>query len=455
MTDRDRLALPAIMKYAISIVILFFGVSGMAAMVALAPKPETTDGGDKLERPLVATFDAAEFDGDLNMDVSGRVVPYREIRIPVQVTGTIEKKSECFQAGRFVTPDDVLLIIDDTDYKITKTRLEAELQQSVGMLSELKEDIAGAERTIKLANDELSLAESERDRKRRIRNSISQTELQNAERNWINARKALQTAENSLSKLQTSRTRLEKGKEVVQANLDKAIKDLERCTIRPPSKGVIVSEAVEQGEIVQAGTVVAVFEDTSKVEVECNLRVDQLNWLLENIGLDADDPAAAYSLPPTDVEITSSIGRELVQWDGVLSRIDGIGLDEQTKTVPCRIDVANPIAKTSNGIRPLVRNMYVKVKIKIPSEIAGEKRKFVRFPAVAVQPGSYIWTVVDGKLKKCDVKVVEQQPADEETSTPAMVVVLVDDQIHVGDKIVTSPLSQPTDGAAVREKTNS
>ncbi len=54
---------------------------------------------------------------------------------------------------------------------------------------------------------------------------------------------------------------------------------------------------------------------------------------------------SGYALPQTPVSILYRIaGREdlVFQWEGHLSRYDGIGLDPQSRTVPCRITVDDP-----------------------------------------------------------------------------------------------------------------
>ena len=424
----------------------------MILLAVLAPKSEDKEAEEKPAH-FVATYKADEFDGELNMQVTGLVVPYREVRIPAQVSGTVTEKSECFQAGSFVKPDDLLVKIDDTDYKIAKTRFELELSQSKTALAELQEEIEGSSRSLALANDSLTLAASELQRKTRLKNAISTNEYQVAERNVIAARREVQTLENNKTKMQTSLSRMENAIKLVEANLEKAQLDIDRCTIRPPSDGVIVAESIEEGEIVSAGTVIARFEDTSRVEVECSLRVDQLNWLLENSGVQGDNLEDAYRLPQTPVEITSSASGSSAVWTGVLSRINGLGLEEMTKTVTCRIDVDNPISKTENGIRPLVRNMYVQVKIKV-DQGENDDRSFLTFPATAIQPGSFVWVVKDQKLNRCDVQIVDFQKADDEEQTQ-MVVVLADEKIQQGDKVVTSPIAQPINGAKVREKSDS
>jgi multidrug efflux pump subunit AcrA (membrane-fusion protein) len=109
--------------------------------------------------------------------------------------------------------------------------------------------------------------------------------------------------------------------------------------------------------------------------------------------------SASYELPKTPVEISYRLaGREDVayQWNGALSRYEGIGLDAQSRTVPVRITVDNPrdvrrngqkIDEDGNGGLPaLVRGMFVEVAIKTKP-----RRSLVLIPKLALRPGGQIW----------------------------------------------------------------
>ncbi|MFM8398998.1 MAG: hypothetical protein ACKOAH_14295, partial [Pirellula sp.] len=136
------------------------------------------------------------------------------------------------------------------------------------------------------------------------------------------------------------------------------------------------------------------------------LRTDQLLLILDQLsegGL--TDPSSqvlrssSYELPPTPVEISYQVaGRNDVvyQWQGRLSRYEGIGLDTQSRTVPVRITVENPrdvrrngvsITEEGNGGMPaLVRGMFVDVKIKTKP-----RRQLVLIPKLAIKPGGLLW----------------------------------------------------------------
>ena len=280
------------------------------------------------------------------------------------------------------------------------------------MIVELKAEISGATKDIELASQEVQLLEDELARKQNIRSSISQSNLDSTRRSLLNARKAYQNLVNAKNLMETREARLRSGIKLVEKQIEVVELNIQRTTIRAPASGVIVSESVEPGSMVRAGDVVAILEDTSKVEVECNLSPDQLGWLIQYSAFSADDFSAPYQLPQAAVVLYGKIGNYTATWQGVLSRIDGIGFDELTKTIPCRIEVSQPLADTPFGKRPLVRNMYVKAKLQIETDNSEVTRRFLAFPAVAVQPGNYVWVIRNGRLHKFDVTIVDQFSAN-------------------------------------------
>ncbi len=103
-------------KYLISAIIIGLGVGAMFALKSLAePPPEVKSNA---LTPLVETFEAEPYSGQLDMLVSGSVVPYREVKIAAEVSGRIKKKYELCQAGNFVSKGTPLLEIDAEDYEL-------------------------------------------------------------------------------------------------------------------------------------------------------------------------------------------------------------------------------------------------------------------------------------------------------------------------------------------------
>jgi multidrug efflux pump subunit AcrA (membrane-fusion protein) len=151
-------------------------------------------------------------------------------------------------------------------------------------------------------------------------------------------------------------------------------------------------------------------EDTSKVEVSANLRMDQLYWVLDQQKLSTDAlmnaaQAARYELPRNEVKIRYQLsGREsaIYEWNGVLARYEGAGIDPQSRTVPVRIVVDKPHEYLINGLpahesnmsgpSSLVRGMFVEAVIQ-----AKPTTPLLLVPKLSVKPATgtnQIWKFV-------------------------------------------------------------
>ncbi|MBN2217465.1 MAG: HlyD family efflux transporter periplasmic adaptor subunit, partial [Pirellulales bacterium] len=249
---------------------------------------------------------------------------------------------------------------------------------------------------------------------------------------------------------------------LVEANLDKARLNLARTQITAPVDGVVVQDLVEADGYVAPGTVVVRIEDVSQCDVRCNLRMDELDWIWRQPARAAaveHEPGSAahdYSLPPTPTTVIYRLGDRRYEWDGVLTRYDGIGLDETTRTVPCIIVVEEPTrvreagadaSGVSRGPRALVRGMYVDLVIHAQPHLS-----LLEVPEQAIQPGNKVLRVQDGKLNIIPVQVVSVMNgrAVIRVKQRAPLHGEKDKQLRPGDQVVITPPSDIEEDMPVR-----
>jgi len=431
------------------------------------------------EAPLVETALAVEQQSGLDIEVDGVVVPYREIELSAEVDGKIEYKNEVCQEGSYVKGDTLLLKIDARDYELDRDRLSKELDQADASCKELEAEIENTEALIELAERQLALQEADYKRQQSLHADrvVSDSQLDQAAQSMLQAENALLTLRNQLRVLTERRSSLRAAKERAESLLEKAKLDLTRTEIRVPedTEGVVISDLVERGDYVKKGTPLVTIEDTSKVEVRCSLRVEELYWLWNQSDLASGQaqprsPDVDYQIPRTPqgdltpVTVVYSLGGQDYQWQGVLSRYEGIGLDEATRTFPCRVTVESPRAVCVSGRDAvpsvghenappngragrragctgppaLVRGMYVTVKIH-----AEPRTKLVRIPEAAVRPGNIVWAVRNNKLAIINVRVVR---------VASQLAIIVAGELQPGDRVVVTPLPVAENGMAVREE---
>jgi hypothetical protein len=225
---------------------------------------------------------------------------------------------------------------------------------------------------------------------------------------------------------------------------------------------VVIEELAESGSYLQKGTSVLKLRDISRYDVQCSLRVEQMKWLWESRAAKTGestapeletqnvqslvDLTAAYDFPVTPVEVVYHTPSGQYIWDGVLSRYDGGGFDPQTRMIPCRVDVENPLrfrhtalSRSDMVARPpsLMVGMFVEVRIRVIPQAA-----LITIPGSAIYPGNLVWVVRDGRLSSRQVQVVtyEQNQA---------IVYSHAESVRGGELVVTSPLASPADGVEV------
>ncbi len=324
----------------------------------------------------------AEVSDSLDIPVNGLVVPFREISLAAEVAGRITDKDPNTRSGNFVQAGDVLYRVDPRDYELEVERVTRRLDQERAALGEQQQDIDNAKRLLEVAEQEMKLAEAEVERFERLAGNFrSEAELDQAKRSRLASMNQRVTIQNQVSLLEARRTRLQSAIQLAETELRQAELNLERTVVRSPVAGRVVSEQVEADSYVQRGTPLVTIEDTSSVEVAVNVRMDQLYWILDQQQLSADAlvnaaQASRYQLPPNQVKVIYQLaGRESAryEWDGVLARYDGAGIDPQSRTVPIRVLVEHPgeyringqpaADSSMSGPSSLVRGMFVEVMI--------------------------------------------------------------------------------------------
>ena len=442
----------------VPLLILGAGIAAFVGLENIKSEPQQVAVEETVH--FVTTRKVEAYQEDLSIDVDGSVVPFREIRVSAEVEGRIKTKTDMCRAGRAVTTGTLLLEIDPIDYDLRVQQLTKELAQTQLQVRETEVEIENTRSLSHLGKEDLQLQSREVTRLRGLKNNrvITDTELERALRAELNSKHSLQTLVNQIRTLTAHKQTATQVVELTAARLEMAQLDLKRTKVFSSLDGVIVEEPVEVDQYVKKGQLLVVINDTQAVEVKCNLRMEHLFWLWHQSGValapdeDARVSPTNYELPSARALITYELSGRKYQWQGVLSRYDGLGLDEQTRTVPCRVLVEAPQqvcnvkipgvdASSSAGPPALVQGMFVNVTIFVTPNT-----KLLRLPREAVQPGNVVWQVDNGQLNACHVQIARLLPDD--------TALLYADgaAVAIGDHVVVSPLATAIDGMRVQEQ---
>ena len=306
---------------------------------------------------LVETIAVEMAPAGFDIRVHGTVVPKREIVVSAEVAGKVVRAAEGCRAGTYVKKDDFLLQIERTTFELEIKRLISQMKQVDVDRLQLDIEAANNEELIVIAKTDLAITERELQRLDTLatRKAVSASERDQAESAMMKAQNTQQTLLNTQRLIKARRERLDAEHDLTQAKLDLARHDLERTTITAPIDGVIAEQVVEENAFVQPGSPLLKITDTAAIEVKCCLRDEDLYWLwrsVESLPAEGQTARQQYHAPKVAATVTFTLAGRSYDWQGFLSRFEGVGIDEDTRTIPCRIASARSRARRCRGRSP-------------------------------------------------------------------------------------------------------
>jgi multidrug efflux pump subunit AcrA (membrane-fusion protein) len=441
-----------ILGWIVPLAILAAGVFAFLLMGSQPPPPRK-QADVAVATPVQTTSAVAETDG-LTIEADGVVVPLREVTLAAEVGGRVRHKSAACNEGQFVKAGTLLFEIDPRDYELDVARLERELTQAGLAIEEIDEEIAQSKTTTDLARRQVELARREVARLENLKAGkiVTESEHDRAVRDELTAANALASLEGQSRVLAKRRNRLLEARSLASTMLDKSKLDLSRTRIEAPIDGIVVEDKVEQDSFVAKGSPLVTIEDTRSAEVRTNLQMDEVARVWGGRRNGAAAGREAHEQLDTPATVVFTVGDVAYEWQGVLSRQEGRGLDEKTRTLPCRVLVSEPRAVTAldrygaplaqppaGAPQSLLRGMFVEVRVHVDSP-----EQLVSIPEEAQRPSGDVWVMRDGKLVILSPRAIQVAGGRAVFDSAAS-------GLLPGDRVVTSQLSHPRDGMAVVE----
>ena len=329
-----------------------------------------------LTRPTVVAF--------------GEVRPAVRTELVAQVGGKVVATSSAFIEGGNFTPDDVLLSIEDTDYRAAMEEVIArvaaaklELEQALADADVARKQLAGQSNPSPLALRKPQVARAE---------------------------SALRAAQSSLSLAKTN---------------------LERTQIRLPYTGRVENKFVDLGQYVNPGKVLGTVFGTDVVQVRLPLTTNQLVALAVPIGYQG---TADGGLATT---LTATIGGSVHRWQGILTRLDA-SIDPATRTVYGTVIIEDPYSESSPVIdMPLAVGLYV------DAEVEGRLMvDAIQIPSAGLRAGDKIFVLTgEGLLDIRQADVVHR------SRTTA----LLSAGVEPGEQVIVSAIRNPVRGMRLKK----
>lgn len=372
--------------------LLLIAVSAWGARYILTHKPEASRGGPKPQ--TAQRVDAIRLQPELfqvQLNSYGVVKPRTESQLVAQVSGQVVKISDRFRTGAFFEAGDVLLQIDDRDYRAAVEVADAALTQGEAKLSE----------------EQARADQASRDWKRLGRGDASELVLR--EPQLAAAKAAIASA---------------------KAQLSTARVNLERTRIKAPYAGRILEKSVDMGQVVNNGSSLASIYAVDYVEV----RLPLSNRQLEFIDLPEQYRGGEFTSQqlPT-VSLLAQVGRNQYQWQGQVVRVEG-AIDSRSRQLFVVAQVEDPYSLGPQGNPPLKVGQFVEARI----EGKALDQVFV-LPRTAVSQDQRILVVEDQVLV---ARQIEPLWSDQES-------VVIADGVAAGELLNITPLGASANGARV------
>ena len=378
--------MPNAIKGIMTIAVLFFAVIVAYGLVKSAPRPDQFTHAETTTsiRVLEVNRERAR----LEVSSQGSVMPYKESELTPEVNGRVSWMSPNLLPGGYFTKDEVLLRIDNSDYRSKVARSRAGLSRS-------------------LAEEELARFELGRMEELVKKKLTSQSSLETVLRNHRIAQAVLQDS---------------------RIALEQAARDLRRTEIKAPYEGLVRSEKVDLGQYVSRGMVIAEIYAAQYAEVRLPLADKQLAYLDLPLGHRGE---LAPEVAP-EVLLFTDYGGKHYEWIGKLVRTEA-EIDSKSRMVTAVVRVNN----NNNVDQPdLPIGLFVNARIK-----GRWAEGVVTIPRAALRNQSKVLVIdKDNRLYYRNVEILRFENDN----------VIVSDGLESGDVVNISPLQTIVEGMRVK-----
>lgn len=406
------------------------GLLGMVVLATLRPSPAREEPGEKALRVDGVRVQAEDF--PVTLTGHGTVRPLRTVAITAEVSGIVTQAHPSLRVGGVIPEGEVLFAIDDRDARAAVEEVSALAEQSDRAIERLREELRRNEDRIETGRRNLDLAQREFDRMRDLYEQHqvgSQAEIDAAERAFNTARDKVDELDKLLAVGPLLIGEAESARKAADARLDRARRQLARCTVRAPFRGRVVRALVETGQMAHPAAEMVLLADDSVLELVVSLDAREAQrWLRFQGGADADS-AWIPGVEPVACRVRWTEDPDSHEWTGVLHRVEQMSLETRTLKVVVRVEGGE--AENPDGF-PLVQGMFCTV------EIPGRTLRGVyRAPRWAVRVDRTVSLAVDGRLATRPVRIAHTHQDD----------VLIDQGLADGDILVVTRLGNPLEHA--------
>lgn len=376
--------------FGLPLLIIFGFIALFVVLGATQPRPQRET---PVPRP-VAVFVAEAVQSPVQLVVStqGEVSPVTEIGLVAQVSGRIAYVNPSFTQGGFFEEGEVLVRLEDEDYRLAVIRAEA-------LVTQRRQALIREEAEAQLASEEW-----------RAIGDGDASALTLREPQLADARAQLAGAEASLREARLA---------------------LARTRISAPFNGRVRQKLADLGQYVGPGARIGEIFSTDTAQVRLPFTDSELG----RAGIPVAFQAESRETAPI-VRLAASLGGALREWEGRIVRTDS-AIDPQTRTLYAIAEVADPYGAAAEAAgAPLAMGLFVDARV--PGR---ELEMAITLPRSALRGADQVLVArPDGTVSVRTVTVADSRPDR----------LVVTSGVEAGEYVVTSPLRGAADGMRIR-----
>ena len=365
-------------------------IAAIVVMGAMKPKLEKKEA--EVVPPTVFFQIAETQPVTLDIEAQGEVQPRTDITLTTEVAGKIVSTSEKFVNGGAFEKGDLLLKIEDADFRAAAASARARVAQ--------------AEEALRREEAEASLAASD----------------------YADLGRDEAPSDLALRKPQLAQARA--NYEATRADLQSANLNLKRTEIRAPFKGRVRSRDAGEGQFVSPGAQVGRIFSTDIAEIRLPLADSDL----AKLGLPIAFSETAEKPGPAAL-LSAFIAGEFHEWTGRIARTDG-AIDPTTRQISAIAVVDDPYGDGADNGTPLAIGLFVSAKV--------EGKQFdnaIVLPRSALHGRDKVFVIQDDNtLEERTVAIVGSDRDN----------IIIASGIAPGERIATSPLRGAGNGDPVK-----
>lgn len=374
----------------------------------------------------------------------GYVEPAMVVTSKSEVSGKIVYIHPQLKKGGNIAKGTVVLRIEPTTFKFSLDQSKAGLSNTQSSLKQLEVEEKSSRRSLKIAKENLQVAEQELARIRKIwdKRLISRSALDAETQKVLQLRQQVEDAQGRLSAYSSRKAAMQAQIKQSKTQIAQSKDTLGRTTVKMPFNARIGTVSVEKGEFTAVGS--PLFEALGKqaVEIDAQMPTRQFRPLL--FGLETHNvdlqQANGFQQALKRLSLQASVSvvgdAENNTWRGSLQRI-GESIDGTRDTISLVVAVNDPYKGVIPGHRPpLMKGMYTAIEFIAPVQ------KLLVLPRKAIHQGRVYIADDNNQLSIRDVTVRYKQDALVVIATglKAGEKVIISDVIPVMEKLPLKPI---------------